>query len=415
MWRNLFIAAVICFVSSVAGADVVVTLDGDNLTDVIVMANYPGELIVAIEGNTPVGPNDISIEAQNGTLEPGEPNGGYYFRFITEGEAAVNLLTNVDMVIDGCSVPANTLIYQLWLCYNPDANIYAAFGIGLAELLTPPVEEEAAQGELLADELGEPLAVSVPEEPNEQFGTNTEETLIIEEATDLSNAEMYYDPTMDLNADGKIDFADFAILGAGWLTTYDIYDLNTMFHAWSTKDCCTDTNNIPDPCVNTNWQNIYFTPIISCPEWPCDEEESDPCNDNCGNRINRKCEETPDLGYICAFNYWFNGYIRIGLCVYDCGRNAFQVLKNNGSCRNLITRHRTRDVPPQDPCCFPNCNPVCDEGTTGRYNWQIVVYFTNTGYKTGYCRESVTDPNDKWGWQPWEGETGPCKYHWWPY
>jgi len=166
MWRNLFIAAVICVLSLVANADVLVTLNGDNLTDAIAMSNYPGQLVVAVEGNTPVGPNDISIEAQNGTLEPGEPNGGYYFRFITEGEAAVNLITNVDMVIDGNSIPANTLIYQLWLYYNPDANIYAAFGIGLAELLTP-VEEEAAQGELLADDLGEPVAISVPEEPNQ--------------------------------------------------------------------------------------------------------------------------------------------------------------------------------------------------------------------------------------------------------
>jgi hypothetical protein len=32
--------------------------------------------------------------------------------------AAVNLITKVDMIIDGYSVPADTLIHHLWLYYS---------------------------------------------------------------------------------------------------------------------------------------------------------------------------------------------------------------------------------------------------------------------------------------------------------
>ena len=98
----------------------------------------------------------------NATLElVGDGNESYYFQFVAEGEAAVNLITKVDMVIDGVSVPADTLIYQLWLCYNPYINIYAAYGIGLSELYNPPEEEQ-----------GQPIA----EQPAGQSGVSTEES-----------------------------------------------------------------------------------------------------------------------------------------------------------------------------------------------------------------------------------------------
>ena len=38
--------------------------------------------------------------------------------------------------------------------------------------------------------------------------------------------------TWDLNGDGVINLLDFAILSQGWLTTYDLNDLNAMAALW---------------------------------------------------------------------------------------------------------------------------------------------------------------------------------------
>jgi hypothetical protein len=117
-------------------SDIFLLLDGQDWTDIIGLGDYPGQFTVAIECNAPFEPNDVSIEAVNGSLEAvGDGNNNYYFQFETSGEASINLVTNVDMIIDGNSIPANTLIYQLWMYYNADVNIYAVYGIGLEELI----------------------------------------------------------------------------------------------------------------------------------------------------------------------------------------------------------------------------------------------------------------------------------------
>ena len=124
-------------------SNIFLSVDGDDLTDIIVFTDYPGQFVVAVESNMPLGPNDISVQVVNGTLEPvGDGNNSYYFQFEASGEATINLVTNVDMIIDGNSIPANTLIYQLWMYYNADLNIYAVFGIGLSDLILPPDDGE---------------------------------------------------------------------------------------------------------------------------------------------------------------------------------------------------------------------------------------------------------------------------------
>lgn len=152
---------------AIAKADIFISLDGEDLTDSIVLGDYPGQFILAVEGNTIFEPNDISVEVVNGTLDPvGDSNTSYYFQFNSEGEAAVNITTKVDMTIDGQNIPADTLIYQLWLYYNSYVNLYAAFGIGLAELSIPPEEEDVQQGELPSDNIDQPTEIITEEEPN---------------------------------------------------------------------------------------------------------------------------------------------------------------------------------------------------------------------------------------------------------
>lgn len=392
MWRQLVIAAVVlaALAPSVVRGDIILTLDGKNPTDSIIFADYSCRFVVAADGNSPFEPNDISIQAVNGTLDANEPNGGYYFQFAAEGEAWVNIFTATDMVIDGNSVPADTLIYQLWLCYNSEWQIYVAFGIGLSELLLPP---EEGQG-------GEPD--NLPEGTSEGPCIETEPATSLGEGGDSPRGTSGYDPYWDLNADNRIDFVDFAIFGAEWGTTYNIYDLAAFSAGFSSGDCCADMN-VAD--VNV-WQYVDFTGIGSCGPYDCwfeGEDESDPCNDACGNRALVRCEETSEFGDECAYNYWFNSR-RVGLCVYTCGLNAFQVQKNRGGCRNVVVRQRT-----QDRLDIYGC----DQGTSGKYDWQVVAYSAITGNRVGYCRQSSSDPGPNDYWNADQGQQSQCEMQWW--
>jgi len=241
MWRKLVVSVVVgsVFAASIVHADVILTVNGSDLSDSFIMTDYPGQIVVAIDGNTAVGSNDVFLEVLNGTLDANEPNGGYYFQFAGEGEAQVNLITQVEMIIDGRTVPADTVIYQLWMFYNAELDIYAVCG----EALLPP--EEGGEGG--QDESAEETFV--------QQGTNTESSPLIGETTDSSRGTTGYDPYWDLNADNRIDFADFAIFGAEWGTTYNIFDLAALCAAFASADCCADMN-VPDI---TAWQDVYFT------------------------------------------------------------------------------------------------------------------------------------------------------------
>jgi len=145
--------------------------------------------------------------------------------------------------------------------------------------------------------------------------------------------------------------------------------------------------------------------IGPCGPYDCwfEEMESDPCYDDCGNRAVVRCEETEEFGGECAYNYWFN-YRRVGLCVYYCGINAFQVQKNRGGCRNVVVRHRTQD----------QLSPGCDQGTSGKYDWQVYAYSEITGNGFGFCRESTLDPRPPNNfWDPNQGQVSQCENQWW--
>jgi len=217
---------------------------------------------------------------------------------------------------------------------------------------------------------------------------------------DLSNGG-----SLTTSGDGFVDFSDFSVFSSQWNKR---------------TDCCDGNSISVDPQYIYNWQRVDLADIDACGDIDCwfGEFCSDPCYDGCGHDVIMGCEETPDFDYYCAFNYRYDGQegFRVGLCVYECGINEFEIIKNKGRCRMILARHRTRDKPPQDPLCNPPnppCSPDCDEGTIGKYNWQIVLTDLFTLTKAGICRESYTKPSYLWGWQSSEGEQGPCQYIWW--
>ena len=186
----------------------------------------------------------------------------------------------------------------------------------------------------------------------------------------------------DLDESGFVDFKDFSVFSSEWKT---------------------------NPCADTNasgpWRYQNFTGIGPCGDYDCwfEPMESDPVFDDCGDFLYVACEETPELDYYCAYNFYFNWTTRVGLCVYNCGINYFQVKKNANGSRILQTRHRT-----QDQMVWG-----CDEGTENKYDWQIVVYNCVTGAKTGYCRESYLDPSEEQYWESNDGQVSACELTWW--
>jgi hypothetical protein len=134
--KAFLLAAIVLTTSSIAGADLILTLNSNDLSDYPLISSM-GQILVAVEGSTEIGPNDVSVGAVGGILEPvPDVNNEYYFEFDpNSNEATVSLVTVVDMVIDGNSIPAATTIYQLWLCCNRQQNIFAAAGMGLEDLM----------------------------------------------------------------------------------------------------------------------------------------------------------------------------------------------------------------------------------------------------------------------------------------
>lgn len=237
----------------------------------------------------------------------------------------------------------------------------------------------------------------------------------------------------DLSANGQIDFYDLNAFVEQWLLPYDFGDFSDFGHFWgrtvdyrfedtrfdltgdgfvnmkdfssfasewmTTKDCCLEDTNVSGP-----WQYVSFTNVSSCGPYDCwmYPGYSDPCNDKCGHSAYVSCAETPEFDFYCAYNFWFAGR-RVGLCVYTCGINAFQIKKNVSRCRILQTRHRT-----QDRLDISGC----DEGTIDKYDWQINRYDDINGVRTFYCRESILDPLTNNLWEPSEGEQSTCEISW---
>ena len=135
--KAFLFAAIVLMTSSIAGADLILTLNGYDVTD-FPLLQVIGEFLVAVEGSTEIGPNDVSVGAVGGVLEPvADANNEYYFEFDADSnEGTISLVTTIAMVIDGNSIPAGTTIYQLLIFCNREENIFAASGIGLAELIS---------------------------------------------------------------------------------------------------------------------------------------------------------------------------------------------------------------------------------------------------------------------------------------
>jgi hypothetical protein len=242
----------------------------------------------------------------------------------------------------------------------------------------------------------------------------------------------------DLAINGQIDFYDLDVFANLWLTEYDFGDFSGFGRYWRKtvdyrfEDARFDLNGNGfvdwrdfsafavdwgtwiNPCEDTNvagpWQRVDFTGIGGCASTTCIEfgdDYSDFVWDNCANYLFMVCTMTEEYGWYCAYNFYFNGQFignRVGLCIYTCGINGFQVKKNASESRILQTRHRTQDR------LFPY---GCDAGTQGYYDWQVVVYNCLTGQRTGYCRETVLDPDEYDIWEEYEGMMSSCENAWW--
>lgn len=158
--KTFLIFAAALTVVSTANANLILTLNGTDTSDFPLIIWNVGDLLVAVAGSTQIEPNDVSVSAVGGALEPvPDANHQYYFEFDSESsEGTVSLVTNVDMVIDGNSIPAGTTIYELSLFYNRQYNILAAAGIGLEDLL-PPDQGAGAQESGMMEELFSPAEI----------------------------------------------------------------------------------------------------------------------------------------------------------------------------------------------------------------------------------------------------------------
>ncbi len=67
--RAFLTAILVLTAASIAEADLILTLNGYDLSDSPLIQSL-GELLVAVEGTTQIGPNDVSVGAAGGVLEP---------------------------------------------------------------------------------------------------------------------------------------------------------------------------------------------------------------------------------------------------------------------------------------------------------------------------------------------------------
>jgi len=143
--KAFLLAAIVFMTNSIACADLILTLNGNDLSDYPLISSM-GQILVAVEGSTEIGPNDVSVGAVCGVLEPvPDANNEYYFEFDpNSNEATISLVTAIDMVIDGNSIPAAATIYQLWVYCNRQQNFLAAAGMGLEWILWSDPQGQSA-------------------------------------------------------------------------------------------------------------------------------------------------------------------------------------------------------------------------------------------------------------------------------
>jgi len=189
MKRNLVIsAAVICFVSvSIAKADLILTLDGQNITGFPFMTDGTGPYQIAIDGNTTFEPNDIRFETVGGTLTViSDVNHQYSFQYESGSTAGlIWLVSNTELTIDEISMPVDTTIYEIFIFSNPDINLTGACGSDLYFFL-PPEEEEGGEGDSMTEQPTESTDESTEQNQSEMQNQpeNTSPPLSLEEESE---------------------------------------------------------------------------------------------------------------------------------------------------------------------------------------------------------------------------------------
>jgi hypothetical protein len=165
-----------------------------------------------------------------------------------------------------------------------------------------------------------------------------------------------------------------------------------------TGECVHPLTGCDDTTHPGRWIMVQFDNIGICPT-SCEPESSDRIFDPCGNMIVETCQPTPVYNGDCAYEFWFNA-TRVGVCVYTCGINAFQVKSDPNNCRFLYTRHRTQD----------QLTAGCDQGASGFYDWQVYVFDAVAGVpaEEPYCRQGTVV-----GWERDEGDESNCEKPWW--
>ena len=109
-------------------------------------------------------------------------------------------------------------------------------------------------------------------------------------------------------------------------------------------------------------------------------------HDECGNSYEIRCQWAQYLLYFYPAGRTVQ---LVGFCVYGCGINSWQVLKNTSDKRFLVVRHRTEDRPGVFARKEDGSLYNCDEGTPGLIDWTSRWLDTVSGASATACREGV--------------------------
>jgi hypothetical protein len=155
MWskKTFLSATAVLMLTTVANADLVLTLNGLDAVKESVEIKGKNNLIIAVAGSTEVEPEDCFIKADGGVIEaiaeantvsPQAKTGEYSFTFEDElVPSTVSMIANNDMIIDGTSVKAGDTIYELVLFYISETDTVMAIGVNLEILSYTPSEPES--------------------------------------------------------------------------------------------------------------------------------------------------------------------------------------------------------------------------------------------------------------------------------
>jgi hypothetical protein len=173
------------------------------------------------------------------------------------------------------------------------------------------------------------------------------------------------------------------------------------------NESCIDNKCVDNCAINEGpWLNCEW-PTFDCPPDCSSVQRSGSTTDTCSeNYVDITCGED-----LCDYRQWFhdvenNCTKETGRCIYSCGVNEWQVQWNVAQHLIIGARHRTHDRLPGDE----GYQAGCDEGTQGKYDWQITIYLHSfngcDSPISGYCREG-TSPD----WV--ESDNSTCEDIWW--